>query len=181
MTINSRNQLRAVGRLLVVCATAIAAAATIPVAAAQTARCTTTAYTDPPRQVLRCADGLTIHAERNADYRLVDDDGDGQPEAAELNGRALLIEFPAGRRGRFQILTPHAIAAVRGTIWAVDVGASRSSIFVERGAVAVSRRGGVSVVLNAGEGVDVEAGQSPLKVNRWGTRRVLALKARFGR
>lgn len=151
-------------------------------ALAQTPRCTTTTYTDPPRQVLRCKDGLTIEAERNSDYRLVDADRDGSPEAAELNGRALLIELPAKRRGRFQILTPHAVASVRGTVWAVDVGPSRTSVFVQSGVVAVSRRGeGGSVTLRAGEGVDVEAGASPLKVNRWGTRRVLALMARFGR
>ena len=37
----------------------------------------------------------------------------------ELKSRAILIELT--RHRRFQILTPHAIASVRGTIFAVDV------------------------------------------------------------
>lgn len=156
--------------------------ATAP-ASAQSPRCAVTTFTDPPRQVLSCADGLTITAEKAADYRLVDSDGDGRPEAAELNGRALLIEFQSdARRGRFQILTPHAIASVRGTMFAVDVGPSRTSVFVKRGGVAVSRRGERgSVSLGAGDGVDVDAGQSGLKVNRWSAERAYHLMARFGR
>jgi ferric-dicitrate binding protein FerR (iron transport regulator) len=144
------------------------------------AGCSITTYTDPPREVLRCADGLSISAERGSDYRLIDKNRDGRPEAAELRGRGLLIES-APRKGGFQILTPHAIASVRGTIWAVDVSGSRTSVFVQRGAVAVTKRGSPqSVTLKAGDGVDTDPAR-PLEVKRWRQERVTHLLARFGR
>src|SRR5215204_4369621 len=40
-----------------------------------------------------------------------------------------------GRRSGFQVLTPHAIASVRGTIYAVDVSAGQTSVFVAQGRV----------------------------------------------
>jgi hypothetical protein len=151
-------------------------------AQAQSGACTVVALTDPPGDLLTCRDGLVIRTERNSLYRLIDGNRDGRPEGAELTGRGLLIELPPGRgRGRFQIQTPHAIASVRGTIWAVDVTATRTSVFVQRGAVAVSRPGTrEAVTLRAGDGVDVEAA-GPLVVRRWAPQRAAALLARFGR
>src|SRR3712207_6212641 len=148
-------------------AAAVAMAAAIAVAApspaAAQAGCAVTTYTDPPREVLRCPDGLSITAERASDYRLIDRNRDGRPEAAELKARALLIESRPGRGG-FQILTPHAIATVRGTTWAVDVAEARTSVFVREGAVGVTRPGErAGVTLRAGDGVDVAAG-GPLEV-----------------
>ena len=46
--------------------------------------CTLATLADPPRQVLRCADGLTLTAEPGAAYRPVDRNRDGRPEAVEL-------------------------------------------------------------------------------------------------
>jgi hypothetical protein len=149
-------------------------------AAAQTGGCTLTRFSDPPREVLSCADGLSITAEETAVYRLLDRGRDGRPTGAELSGRGLLVDSPT-RRGRFQILTPHAIASVRGTVWAVDVSETRTSVFVREGAVAVRRPAGPEVTLRSGDGVDVEAGDGPLAVTRWGARRAAALLARFGR
>jgi hypothetical protein len=149
-------------------------------ASAQGAACAITTYTDPPREVLRCGAGLSITAERGSDYRLIDRNRDGRPDAAELRSRGLLIES-APRRGGFQILTPHAVASVRGTVWAVDVGPARTSVFVREGSVAVQRRGGVdAATLRAGDGVDVE-GAAPLQVKRWSEERAAHLLARFGR
>lgn len=152
-------------------------------AAAQASRCTMTSRTDPPppRQVLSCGDGLTITAEKDASLKLIDRNGDGRPEAVKLDAKAVLVDKPAGG-GSFQILTPHAIASVRGTVWAVDVSAEQTSVFVERGRVAVRRPGGGKpVTLAAGDGVDVKPGTDPLTVKRWGAARVAALLARFGR
>ncbi|GJD53460.1 hypothetical protein OPKNFCMD_6235 [Methylobacterium crusticola] len=149
-------------------------------AAAQGRSCTVTPYTDPPRQVLSCPDGFTLSAESGSSYRLIDRNRDGRPEAAELDGRGLLVDAPP-RRGGFQIMTPHAIASVRGTVWAVDVTASRTSVFVQTGAVSVRRPGGPAVILGAGDGVDVEAGTAPLEVKRWGVERAAGLLGRFGR
>ena len=144
--------------------------------------CTLATLADPPRQVLRCADGLSLTAEAGAAYRPVDRNRDGRPEAVELTDRAFLIDLPPGRaRGRFQILAPHAIASVRGTVWAVDVTPRRSSVFVERGVVAVRRPGVPEVVLRAGDGVDVEEGATRLEVKSWSPQRAAALLARLGR
>jgi ferric-dicitrate binding protein FerR (iron transport regulator) len=81
----------------------------------------------------------------------------------------------------FQIRTPHAIASVRGTLFAVDITAGRTAVFAAEGSVRVRQIGTIdSVTLRAGQGVDVAPGQ-PLVVRRWGTPRVEALLARFGR
>lgn len=135
----------------------------------------------PPGQVLVCTDGLSIATEAGSEVRLVDRDRDGRPERAELTDRGVLVESPAGKVRPFQILTPHAIASVRGTVWAMDVGAERTSVFVQRGAVQVRRKRGPGVVLRAGDGVDVDGGTGALEVKRWSAERAAALLARFGR
>jgi ferric-dicitrate binding protein FerR (iron transport regulator) len=159
----------------------LAASAWLSGADAKTPGCAVRTLADPPpRQVLSCADGLTITAESTTAYSLIDRNRDGRPEGAELTGRALLVDGPP-RRGGFQILTPHAIAAVRGTVWAIDVTAERTSVFVREGVVAVRRPQGRAVTLRAGDGVDVDAGEGPLEVRQWGQARAAALLARFGR
>ena len=149
---------------------------------AQRGGCAITTYTDPPREVLVCAEGLTITAERGTDYRLLDRNRDRRPDAAEVRSRALLLELPSGnRRGGFQVLTPHAIASVRGTVWAVDVGTERTSVFVRAGRVTVTRPNVTEQVqLAPGQGIDVEPGR-PLEVKQWSAERALHLLARFGR
>lgn len=145
--------------------------------------CTATQQFNPAREVLSCPDGLVITVEAGATYRLLDENRDGKPEGLELAGRGILIELPPGRaRSRFQIYTPHAIASVRGTIWATDVVPERTSVFVVRGAVGVrSQAGRRAVTLRAGDGVDVAAGTIVPEVKRWAAERAAALLARFGR
>jgi hypothetical protein len=132
-------------------------------------------------QTLHCEGGVTIVVENGARYTLLDRAHKGRVDGVELNSKAILIEVPARSGGnRFQVITPQAIAAVRGTKWAVDVGESKTSVFVVNGRVAVGRRtGSHSVTLGAGEGVDVEEG-APLTVKRWAAARVSALMARLG-
>src|SRR5262249_31610924 len=78
-------------------------------------------------------------------------------------------------RRNCQIETPDAIAAVRGTTWAVEVTPAQTNTFVVTGAVAVTRvTRSNTVVLADGEGVDVAPGTGPLKVTRWGEPRVRA-------
>lgn len=132
-------------------------------------------------QTLRCGSGVTIIAEDGARFTLRSD-RKGQIDEVELNGKAVLIEVPARPGGnKFQVITPQAIAAVRGTKWAVDVGEGKTSVFVVNGQVGVGRRTGSSrrVTLGPGEGVDVEPG-APLTVKRWAPARVSALLARLG-
>jgi ferric-dicitrate binding protein FerR (iron transport regulator) len=152
-------------------------------AQAQGAACSVQAGGPPARQVLRCRDGLAIEAEADADYTLLDRDRNGEPDAANLRRGALLVETPARTRGlRFQIRTPQAVAAVRGTRWFADAAGNRTSVFVAEGRVLVRRAtaaGGVT--LGPGQGVDIEPGRAPLEVRRWPAPRVAALLARFGR
>ena len=134
------------------------------------------------QQTLRCEPNVTIIAEGGAQYTLLDRDKNGRVDAANLGSKALLVDAPKARgRASFQVITPQAIAAVRGTKWAVDVAADKTSVFVVRGNVAVrrpsARRG---VTLGPGEGVDVDTGTGPLTVKRWPPERAAALLARLG-
>jgi ferric-dicitrate binding protein FerR (iron transport regulator) len=132
-------------------------------------------------QTLHCEGGVTIVAEIGARYTLLDRSGKGRVDGVELNGGALLVEVPKKSGGnQFQVITPQAIAAVRGTKWTVDAADNKTSVFVVNGRVAVGRRkGSHSVTLGSGEGVDVED-MGPLTIKRWPAARVSALMARLG-
>lgn len=134
------------------------------------------------RQTLRCEPNVTIVAEGGAQYTLLDRDKNGRVDAASLGSKALLVDAPKARgRAGFQVITPQAIAAVRGTKWAVDVDAGKTSVFVVRGNVAVRRlSAGRGVTLGPGEGVDVDSGTGALTVKRWPPERAAALLARLG-
>ena len=150
--------------------------------AAQPARpgCTS-APTALGTQTLHCATAITIVAESGAKFELRDRNRDGQVDSVELSNKALLLEVPKKPgRTRFDVVTPQAIAAVRGTKWAVDAEGAKTSVFVVDGRVSVARpRGRGSVVLGAGDGVDVET-TGELIVKRWPPARVAALMARLG-
>ncbi len=150
-------------------------------ATAQTNAGCTPSPTAAGTQTWRCDNGITIIVENGARFELRDANRDGHVDSVELSSKALLVEVPKKPRGNpFKVLTPQAIAAVRGTKWAVDVADAKTSVFVADGRVGVSRRTrGRAVVLGPGEGVDVEA-TAPLTVKRWGQPRVDALMARLG-
>jgi ferric-dicitrate binding protein FerR (iron transport regulator) len=160
--------------------------ATLPlvagVASAQSAGCALERISGTSRQVMRCADGVTVTAEGGARFNLVDRNGDGRADAVSLRNKAVLVDVDSGKRaGGFQVVTPQAIAAVRGTRWAVDVKNGTTSVFVVRGRVAVGRpTSRPTVVLSPGEGVDVTAGTGALTVRRWPPARAAALLARLG-
>jgi ferric-dicitrate binding protein FerR (iron transport regulator) len=137
---------------------------------------------NPPERILRCGDRLVIRTAHDTSYHPVDQNGTEQPNAVELDGGALMVEFhPSRNHPSFQIRTPFAIAAVRGTRWVVDVGSGKTSTFVIAGRVAVSRPSGEqTVLLHRGEGADVSPDSGPIVVKRWAAARVRALLARFG-
>jgi hypothetical protein len=138
-------------------------------------------YSAGGTQTLHCAGGATIVAENGARFTIQDHGRNARVDGVDLNSKALLIDVPAKSDGnKFKVITPQAIAAVRGTKWAVDAAESKTSVFVVNGRVAVGRRtGSHTVTLGAGEGVDVEQG-APLTVKRWKAERVSALLARLG-
>lgn len=132
-------------------------------------------------QVLRCG-GATIVAEDGAKFSLQDRDKNGNVDGVDLQSRAILVDAGKQRgKNRFEVTTPQAIAAVRGTKWAVDRQETRTSVLVLRGRVAVRRPAGAGeVTLGPGQGVDVDPGTGPLVVKTWGQPRVDALLARLG-
>jgi hypothetical protein len=145
-------------------------------ALAQPSGCTLVADDhNPSEKILRCGGDLTIRNTPGAKYKLMTKEGQSLPTGANLDSGALLIE---GTR-EFQILTPHATAAVRGTKWAVQVIPKQTSALVISGVVEVTR-GKQKASLRAGEGVDVSAGAGPIQVKRWKKKRVKALLAGFG-
>ena len=161
----------------------IALAASLPwlgVALAQSSGCSTDR--SGSQDVLHCPDGLTIIVEKGARYSLADRDGDGQLDAARLQGKALLFDLPRETKPRrFEVITPQCITAVRGTKWVVDVQGGKCSVFVVSGQVDVRRPAkGTAVALGPGQGVDIEAGSAALVVKRWPAARVAALMARLG-
>lgn len=143
--------------------------------------CTVAQAAEPDRQVLKCAFGLTLELESAAQMEIFGEIMSSEPTDMVLDSGAALIEVEPGA-ARPQIRTPHAIAAVRGTLYVVDVSASMTSVFVLRGTVEVSQATDATeqVILGPGEGVDVTP-DSDLQVKTWPEERVQALLARFGR
>ena len=137
---------------------------------------------NPSEKILRCGESIAIRDAPNTRYRLVGQNRRQGPTGVRLDSGALLIEFtPSERQKNFQIQTPHAIAAVRGTKWAVQVERGKTSTLVLSGTVEVtSPRATRSAMLHAGEGADVTAGTRRIVVKRWPQKRVDALLARFG-
>ncbi|MHA7774441.1 FecR domain-containing protein [Roseibium sp. M-1] len=142
--------------------------------------CTRAELPNPPRVVFQCANGLVIEAEAASAFRIDENSGQIRPDGVDVSGEAVLIDVDPGS-GPFQVRTPHAIAAVRGTVYAVDVSSDRTSVFVVRGHVAVSRPDGSDeVVLAPGEGVDVSPGV-PFTPATWSQERAAGLLSRFAR
>jgi FecR protein len=137
---------------------------------------------NPSEKIMRCGDDLVVRAAPGTRYHPVDQKNNETPKTLQLDSGALMIEFRATDAQKdFQILTPHAIAAVRGTKWVVEVVPSRSSTLVISGEVAVRHlRADDAVALGPGQGVDVSPGTRRLVVKRWPSKRVQVLLARFG-
>jgi hypothetical protein len=136
----------------------------------------------PSEKILQCGDTLTVRPAEGARYRPLYTKGNPVPVGIRLDDGALLIEYhPATPQEKFQILTPLAIAAVRGTKWAMEVVPARTSTLVLAGAVAVTnRRLNQYVVLTEGQGVDITPADTSMVQKQWGEARVRALLSRFG-
>ena len=147
-----------------------------------TANCSPRPAVSAERQTLKCEPGLSITVERGAHYRLADRNHDGRVDAIVLNNKAVLIDVDSTHvQGGFEVVTPQAIAAVRGTRWAVDAQRGKTSVLVLRGRVAVNKVStGEGVTLGQGQGVDADRSRSPLHVTAWGQPRINALMARLG-
>jgi hypothetical protein len=137
---------------------------------------------NPSLNVLHCAnDALVVREAEGTQFVTVPPQG-APPRAIALQSGAVLVQFHATAKVKdFEILTPIAIAAVRGTQWAVEFAPDKMSTFVVSGRVLVRRpHARHAVALLAGDGVDVTPDGAPLVVKRWAQPRVQALMARFG-
>ncbi len=136
----------------------------------------------PAGKILQCGQALTVRPAPGTVYQPLYKKGDPLPVAIRLNDGALLIEYhPVSSKEKFQILTPVAIAAVRGTKWAMDVTKAQTSTLVVTGTVVVTnRRLNQFVVLTEGRGVDITSTDTSMVPRTWGDERVRALLSRFG-
>ena len=163
--------------------TSIAAMLMATLASAQSdGGCEATVLDNPPRTQLTCPNGVKIVAEDGTTFSLEDRDPSAPgPEAINLDGQGVMVEVQPGGAG-FEVNTPQAIAAVRGTRWVVDVNEGSTSVLVMEGKVAVKRAADdPAIMLGPGEGVDVEEGaRSALSPRRWSEERKDAMLARFG-
>lgn len=171
------------GFLLMLCTQFAVAAISLFLAwpASGEAVCRSEPLSDPARQAILCGGGFRMEIEAGARATILARRGDARPRTIEVDAGAVLVKTGSGG-GRSQIRTPHAIAAVRGTEYVVDVSAAQTSVLVLEGAVDV-RGNGVSigrVRLGPGQGVDV-TGEEPLEVRNWPAERVANTLSRFGR
>jgi hypothetical protein len=136
----------------------------------------------PSEKTLQCGDNLTVRAAQGTRYHPLYKKGDPLPVGIRLDDGALLIEYrPVSPQDKFQILTPLAVAAVRGTKWAMEVVPGRTSTLVLSGAVAVTnRRLNQYVILTWGQGIDITAADTSMVQRLWREGRVRALLSRFG-
>jgi hypothetical protein len=137
---------------------------------------------DATEKILRCGETLTVTPAHGTRYSPIPKAGQPPPAAMRLDDGALLIEFhPSPQKEDFQILTPLAVAAVRGTKWAMEVAPARNSTLVLAGALAVTnRRLNQYVILRQGEGADISPSDTTVVQKRWGDARIRALLSRFG-
>jgi FecR protein len=147
---------------------------------------------NPNEKILRCGSELTITPAPGTVYRPASASADGPPASVQLESGALLIEFNSKRRREFQILTPEAVASVRGTKWAMEVKPGQTSTLVLAGQVSLARKDDTDkVIIGPGQGVDISAlgppramndgKPEPIAVKTWGSARVKGLLGRFGR
>src|SRR4029450_12203043 len=119
--------------MVIICATAGADAAS----AQQSTKSCSSEQQPGAAQTLRCRDGLIIVAEDGAKFTL--HSKGGNVDGVDLQSKAVLVDAPKQKGKSFQVITPQAIAAVRGTKWAVDAQGSRTSGLVLAGQGAGSR------------------------------------------
>ena len=104
---------------------------------------------------------------------------DGLPASVQLDSGALLIEFHSKQRREFQILTPQAIASVRGPKWAMEVKPGQTSTLVLLGQV-TGQGVYVSSVAPGNTQLDGSAKPPPIAIKKWTPDRVKTLLAQFG-
>ena len=135
------------------------------------------------RAELVCADGSTVVLGSDTAVSIATF---APPTAGP--GRALLdlidgilrLTLSAGRTWQsFEVRSATAVASVRSTDWIMDAHRATTAVFVVDGRVAVDSRAGLGgIVLAAGQGTDVRAGEAPTAPKNWGQKRIDDVLAR---
>jgi len=101
----------------------------------------------------------------------------GVAAAATLRSGPALIERDHGAEPDFQLKSPFALIAARGTTFFAGPSNGVFGVFVREGVVNVRTNKG-AVTLQAGEGTDIKApGSAPTPAKRWGEARINAALA----
>jgi hypothetical protein len=128
------------------------------------------------RVKLRFVDGTVVAV--GSDSRLIvreylSDDSPAGRVLEMVQGILRATISAVGGGNSFDIRTRTAVASARSTDWMVEAKPDTSAVFVIEGEVAVgSLEAPGRVVLSAGEGTDVAAGQPPKEPVNWGQARV---------
>ena len=84
-----------------------------------------------------------------------------------IDGILRLTLAPERSWQSFRVRSATAVASVRSTDWIVDASRASTAVFVVEGRVAVDSRAGLGgIVLEAGQGTDVPAGEAPAAPKR---------------
>ncbi|MEP3277146.1 MAG: FecR family protein [Stappiaceae bacterium] len=137
------------------------------------------------RAEISCEDGIKITIAPQSVVNL------GNLAGPAKNDQNILIELFSGIAGfiapkrnwnSFEVRAPRAIASVRSTEWLVSADALKTSVFVRKGAVAVSPEGALAETLQVGQGMDIEQGMRAVSfpVKTWPQERVTQIGSELG-
>lgn len=127
-------------------------------------------------RALRCQETLLVVAEASVQLAAIEERG--RLVGFRVAGGAAYIDPGGARTEPFRIETPLGIVETRGGAFALVADRGRTSVFARSGEVLV-RRGDEQVTLQAGQGIDLEAGRR-LAVVAWSRPRAARLLARLG-
>lgn len=95
---------------------------------------------------------------RDAHILIVDPDSQlvlpvvsGRASSVSQTSGSVIYQVERGKTGRFEVVTPYLVAGVKGTVFEVTVGKSRTSVTVAEGSVEVISKAGERIDLHAGE------------------------------
>ena len=156
----------------------------IPIVVAMEVRTSHVIVANAGKARIELADGTIVSIGEGSRVRIADLARAGTPATRVelISGALRLLVAKATPGARFEVETETAIAAVRGTDWAIEATRDKTGVVVLTGAVEVKGRGAAranAVLLDQPEsGTDVPRNGPPTPPARWGAPRLAALLAR---
>jgi len=132
---------------------------------------------------IQLVDGTLVTVGENSQVQIpaIAATGGAPTRVALISGALRLLVAKTTPQARFEVETETAIAAVRGTDWAIEATRAATGVVVLEGKVDVTSRGRVSATVHLDrprDGTDVRAGSAPTPPVPWGEARLSALLAR---